>query len=101
ARDAYRSLLAQFPLFGRADQAKYHLGLALLELKDYRDAVQTLSPLYDRLPAQDKPATASALSQAAVGTHQWAEAVRFLAEAGKDAQGEAKAKLDAQLYELV
>ena len=102
ARAGYTTLLTQDPLFPKADTAKYHLGMAELALGDAKDALQTLSPLYDKLPAADKPAAAAALSKAAVGTHDWAEAVRFLAEGeGQLQDPAARAKLQQKLYDLV
>src|SRR3954451_21313627 len=37
AREKYRGLLQQYPLFSKADAAKYHLGLAALALGDFKD----------------------------------------------------------------
>lgn len=102
AREKYRSLLGQYPLYSKADTAKYHLGLSSLQLGDFKDALETLSPLYDRLPADQKPDAAAALSKAAVGAHDWGEAVRFLAEGEASVTDPAaREKIDRELYDLV
>ncbi len=80
ARVSYRDLLARFPLFERADLAKYHLGLCQLELKEPRDALQTLSPLLPRLPQEERPRLLAALARAAEGAHAFGDAVRFRGE---------------------
>ncbi len=86
ARSSYRELLARFPLFDKADLAKYHLGLAQLELKEYRDALQTLTPLYGRLSDAQRPEAATKLALAAEGARNWVEAVRWRAEALRQAK---------------
>ncbi len=80
ARSTYRELLSRFPLFDRADLAKYHLALCQLELKEPRDALQTLSPVYPRLPEEEKPAAMEALARAAEGARSFADAVRWRSE---------------------
>jgi branched-chain amino acid transport system substrate-binding protein len=102
AREKYRALLLQAPLFPRGDDAREHLGQCSLQLGDFRDALTTLLPLYDKLPADRKPAAAATISKAAVGAHDWAQAVRFLAEGeGVIADPAARAQLEKQLAELV
>ncbi len=102
ARDKYRAVLQQYPLLPEGDLAKYHLGQSLLALDNYRDALETLSPLYDKLPGDQKLEAADSLSKAAVGAHDWAEAVRFLAEAGKGTTDPtAQAQLQQKLTDLV
>lgn len=80
ARVSYRDLLSRFPLFERADLAKFHLGLCQLELKEPRDALQTLAPLLPRLPQEERPRALSALARAAEGAHAFGDAVRFRGE---------------------
>lgn len=80
ARSSYRELLATQPLFEKADLAKYHLALVQLELQEYRDALQTLAPLYPRLSERVRPEVAGRLAQAAEGARQWLEAVRWHSE---------------------
>jgi branched-chain amino acid transport system substrate-binding protein len=92
ARDEYRELLLQYPLFDRSDRAKLHLGLALAALGETRDALATLSPLYERAPPADKPAIAAQLSQVVEGAGSIEDAVKWLAEAAKVAVDEAAQK---------
>jgi len=102
ARDRYRALLVQNPLFSKADQAKYHLGLSALALGDAKEALDTISPLYDHLPADQKPEAAAAMSKAAVASHDWVQAVRFLAEGEASVSDPAaREKIQQQLYDLV
>ncbi|MBS2027815.1 MAG: penicillin-binding protein activator [Deltaproteobacteria bacterium] len=102
ARDRYRALLQQYPLFSKSDLAKYHLGLSALQLGDAKEALDTIAPLYDHLPADQKPEAAAALSKAAQASHNWGQAVRFLAEGEAGVTDPAaRAQIDQQLYDLV
>lgn len=102
ARENLRALLLGNPTFPRGEEAKLLLGLSHLKLGEARDAVQTLAPLHDQLPADRKAEVLPALVQASLEAHAWPEAVRFLSTARADATDPAqKAKLDAQLFELV
>ncbi|MBI5545599.1 MAG: penicillin-binding protein activator [Deltaproteobacteria bacterium] len=96
ARKSYGDLLANFPLFDRADLAKYHLAIALIELKEYRDAVQSLGTVYPRLPEEDRPAAVVHLARAAEGARLWADAVRWRAEAMRLARDEGALKVEEQ-----
>ncbi|MGC4123017.1 MAG: penicillin-binding protein activator [Myxococcales bacterium] len=102
AKKSYSDLLAGYPLFDKADTARHHLALAQLELKDYRDALQTLTSLYPRLPEDQKPAAAVQLSRAAEGAKSWAEAVRWRSEAMTLARDEAGLKAEqARIFDLL
>jgi branched-chain amino acid transport system substrate-binding protein len=80
ARATYRELLSRFPLFDQTDLAKYHLALCQLELKEFRDALESLSPALPGLPEEEKPAAMEALARAAEGARAFGEAVRWRAE---------------------
>ena len=80
ARNSYRDLLVNFPLFDRADLAKYRLALSQLELKECRDALQTLTPLYPRLSDGERPEAVAALSRAAECARAFTDAVKWHAE---------------------
>ena len=102
ARDHYRTLLTQYPTYPKSLDANLHLGQSLLALHDDSGAVQTLSPLYDRLPESEKPSAAQSLAEAASRAGRWGEAVRFLAEGEKGVSDPAaKAGIDHSLYTLV
>ncbi len=102
ARSSYRELLLRCPLFDKADLAKRRLGLAQLELKEYRDALQTLAPLYGKVPEADRVEAAGQLARAAEGARQWAEALRWHGEAAAQARDEASQKAsNARVFELV
>lgn len=102
AKKSYGDLLAGYPLFDKADTARHHLALAQLELKDYRDALQTLTSLYPRIPEDQKPGVAAQLSRAAEGAKSWAEAVRWRSEAMKLARDEQGLKAEqARIFDLL
>jgi len=102
ARKSYSDLLANYPLFDKADAARHHLALAQLELKDYRDALQTLTSLYPRLTEAQRPEVAAQLSRAAEGAKSWAEAIRWRSEAMKLASDEAGLKAEqARIFDLL
>ena len=104
ARKSLRDLLAGFPLFDKAALAKQHLALAQLELKEYRDALQTLTTLYPRVAEADKPQVASDLARAAEGARQWADSPQgslvtvFFLEGGRPTFGPRAAELTGAFY---
>ena len=67
ARKQFNELLFENPLFAQAQDARFKLGLSALELKSYRDAYQTLLPLRDRVPSEQKAQLEDALRRAAAG----------------------------------
>ena len=102
ARNSYRDLLASFPLFDKADLAKYHLALSQLELKEPRDALQTLTTLWPRVAEPDRPEAAAALARAAEGSRAFTDAVKWRAELIKLAHDEATlAAEQRRVFDLV
>jgi len=65
ARRQFNELLFENPLFPQAQDARFRLGLSALELKSYRDAYQTLLPLRDRVPPEQRARLEDALRRAA------------------------------------
>lgn len=94
AAAALGELLSRFPLLPNATAAKYELGVAQLEAGRARDAYQTLSTLYDKLPAERQPEAAATLAAAAEAGRLWPQAVRWQGEVASQATG---AKREAAL----
>jgi ABC-type branched-subunit amino acid transport system substrate-binding protein/TolA-binding protein len=88
ARKALNELLFENPLYDKANDARLKSGLAALELKQYRDAYQTLSALVDKLEGEDKAKAQAALDRAAAGSQQYGEvmknALKAVDSAGSD-----------------
>ena len=102
ARKAFTELVFENPLYPKANQARLKAGLAAVELKAWRDAYQTLSPLVDSLEGADKALAEEGLQKAAAGTQQFGEALKLAMKAIDAAQSddEKKAAL-ARLEDVV
>src|SRR5512138_328244 len=87
------SLLTDDPLYPRAVEAKYLLALVQLDMGRPRDALATIGPLYDKLPAQLRGEAAARASDAALATGQDADAVRWLSELARISPPGARADL--------
>jgi len=87
ASAAFGQLLARFPLAPQALSAKRELGLSQLEEGRPKDALATLSSLYDKLPRGDRLPVARAAARAAERSGQAGQAVRFRAEAALQTEG--------------
>lgn len=94
ARKSLGELLFENPLYEKADDARLKSGLASMELKAYRDAYQTLSPIVDRLQGEDRRLAEDALARAAAGNQQFGEALRAALKAVDTAPTE-EARKDA------
>jgi len=86
ARKALTELVFENPLYPQANQARLKAGLAAVELKAWRDAYQTLSPLMDVLTGADKLLAEEGLQKAAAGTQQFGEALKLAMKAVDAAQ---------------
>lgn len=67
ARKQLNELLFENPLFDKAVDARLKLGQSSLQLRAYRDAYQTLLPLRDRVPPEQRAELEDALRRAAEG----------------------------------
>ncbi|MCA2978020.1 MAG: ABC transporter substrate-binding protein, partial [Myxococcaceae bacterium] len=99
ARKALIELVFENPVHPRAQQAKLKAGLAAIELKAWRDASQTLTPLLGSLSPEDRRLAEDALAKAAAATQQYGEALKLAVKAvdgaqGPDAQKAALARLE-------
>lgn len=90
ARKALTELVFENPLHPQADQARLKAGLAAVELKAWRDAYQTLSPLVDRLSGADRKLAEEGLQKAAAGTQQYGETLKLAMKAVDAAQTDAE-----------
>ncbi len=102
ARKALTELVFENPLHPNAQQAKLKAGLAAVELKAWRDAYQTLSPLLDSLTGEDRRLAEEGLAKAAAGTQQFGEALKLAMKAVDTAEGpEAQKAALARLEDVV
>ncbi|HZY05223.1 MAG TPA: penicillin-binding protein activator [Anaeromyxobacteraceae bacterium] len=101
ASAALGQLLTRFPLSPLAVTAKYELGTAELEAGRARDAFQTLSTLYDKLPREKRPEAAARLAAAAEAAKLWAQAVRWQSVAAAQAVGPPREAALARVAEIL
>ncbi len=87
ARQRFNQLVFENPLHDKAKDARLKSGLAALELKQHRDAYQTLQPLVDSLSGDDRRLAEDALAQAAAANQQYGEALKLGLKAVDGAQG--------------
>ena len=85
ARKEFNELLFENPLFPQAQDARFKLGLSALELKSYRDAYQTLLPLRDRLPSEQRAQLEDALRRAAEGARLYDQAMKMALQKAEQA----------------
>jgi branched-chain amino acid transport system substrate-binding protein len=86
ARKQFNELLFENPLFPQATDARFKLGLSALELKNYRDAYQTLLPLRDRLPSEQRAQLEDALRRAAEGARLYDQAMKIALQNAESAK---------------
>jgi ABC-type branched-subunit amino acid transport system substrate-binding protein/TolA-binding protein len=101
ASAALGQLLTRFPLSPLAFAAKYELGIAELESGRARDAFQTLSTLYDKLPRERRPEAAARVAAAAEAGRLWPQAVRWQGEAAAQAAGPGREAALARVAEIL
>ncbi len=101
ASAALGQLLTRFPLSPLAVTAKYELASAELEAGRARDAFQTLSTLYDKLPREKRPEAAGRLAAAAEAGKLWPQAVRWQGEVAAQATGPARQAALARVAEIL
>ena len=90
AAAALGQLLTRFPLSPLATTAKYELAIADLESGRARDAFQTLSTLYDKLPGEQRAEAAGRIAAAAEAGRLWPQAVRWHGERAAQVEGPAR-----------
>ncbi len=95
------TLLAEYPLYPRALDAKYQLALSQLESNRVRDGLVTLESLYPQLPPEARPEAARRAAAAAEADGELAQAVRWQAEVAATSTGEARTAAVARAAELV
>ncbi|HEU4383252.1 MAG TPA: penicillin-binding protein activator [Anaeromyxobacteraceae bacterium] len=101
ASAALGQLLTRLPLSPLAVTAKYELGIAELEAGRARDAFQTLSNLYDKLPREKRPEAAARVAAAAEAARLWAQAVRWQGEVAAQSGGAAREAALARAAEIL
>ena len=85
ARKQFNELLFENPLVPQAQDARFKLGLSALELKSYRDAYQTLLPLRDRVPPEQRAQLEDALRRAAEGARLYDQAMKMALQRAEQA----------------
>jgi ABC-type branched-subunit amino acid transport system substrate-binding protein len=98
ARKSLNELIFENPLFAKVNDARLKSGLSSLELKTWRDAYQTLSPLCEKLEGAERQQCDEALAKAAAGSQQFGEALKLalrqVDEASADERPAALKKLE-------
>ncbi len=85
ARKQLNELLFENPLFDKAVDARLKLGESSLQLKAYRDAYQTLVPLRDKVPPEQRAELEDALRRAAEGARMANQALRLALDRSESA----------------
>ena len=101
AAAALRLLVIDYPLFPRSNEAKYRLALADVAAGRPADGLSTLSSLWPRLPAEERPEAARAAANAAIAARAWPDAVRWLSVAAGLSEGAEREAVRARLAEVV
>ena len=102
ARKSLNQLLYENPLFDKAQDAKLKMGVAAMQLRDYRDAYQTLRPLADQAQGAERQQILEMAQRAAEGAQLYSEALQLALGQLREAKTpeETKAAL-ARLEELI
>jgi ABC-type branched-subunit amino acid transport system substrate-binding protein len=98
---ALSRLLVDYPTYAGSNQAKQELALLDLELGRLRDGLATLTSIYSKLPAADRPATARAAALAAETGRLWPEALRWWSELAAGTTGAEQAEALARAADVV
>ena len=85
ARKQLNELLFENPLFDKAVDARLKLGESALQLKAYRDAYQTLLPLRERVPVEQRAELDDALRRSAEGARLANQALKLALERAESA----------------
>lgn len=75
ARKSLNQLLYENPLFDKARDAKLKVGISAIQLRDYRDAYQTLRPLADQAEGAERQRILELAQRAAEGAQLYSEAL--------------------------
>jgi ABC-type branched-subunit amino acid transport system substrate-binding protein len=86
------TLLTEFPLYPRAQEAKYLLALVDIESGRAADGLRTIESLYPHLPAEARPEAAAQAAGAAEAAGAMPQAVRWLDALAAQTDGEARAE---------
>jgi ABC-type branched-subunit amino acid transport system substrate-binding protein len=101
AVQSLQTLLADYPLYPRANEAKLLLALSDLDAGRPRDGLATLDSLYRSVPPEARPDLARRASQAAEAAGLPSEAVRWQAELAATTSGAERQAANARAAELV
>ncbi|MGO9830788.1 MAG: penicillin-binding protein activator [Myxococcaceae bacterium] len=85
ARKQLNELLFENPLFDKALDARLKLGESSLQLKAYRDAYQTLVPLREKVPPEQRAELEDALRRAAEGARMANQSFRLALDRAESA----------------
>jgi ABC-type branched-subunit amino acid transport system substrate-binding protein len=96
-----RRLVIEHPLFPKANEAKYLLALSDVAAGRPADGLSTLESLWPHLPDASRPEAAAAAADAAEAAHSWSAAVRWLSTLAGIAQGDARARAQERLADVV
>lgn len=94
-------LVTEHPLYPRATEAKYELGLTDVALGRAQDGVATIASVYGKLPAARQPEAARAAAEAAESAGAWADAAGWHGEVARQSAGGARAAALARANAIV
>jgi ABC-type branched-subunit amino acid transport system substrate-binding protein len=94
-------LVTEHPLYPRATEAKFELGLADLSLGRARDGAATIASVYGKLPAARQPEAARATAEATEKIGAWADAARWHGELARLSDGGARAAALARANAII
>jgi ABC-type branched-subunit amino acid transport system substrate-binding protein len=101
AAAAYGRLLVDHPLYPDATQAKYELARCDLDLGRARDGLATITSVYPRLAAAERPAAATAAAEGAEAAKLWPDAVRWWSEAAARSEEPAREAALARATDVI
>ena len=102
ARKRLNQLLYENPLFDKAQDAKLKLGVAAMQLRDYRDAYQTLRPLAEQAQGAERQQILEMAQRAAEGAQLYSEALQIALGQLREAKTPEETKVAlARLEELI
>ncbi|BDG03478.1 ABC transporter substrate-binding protein [Anaeromyxobacter oryzae] len=95
------TLLTEYPLYPRANEAKYSLALADIGMGRARDGLSTIDSLYTHLPDEKKLQAAAQAAAAAEAAGAIPETVRWMNEVAARSSGDARTQALARAADAV
>ncbi|HSN13842.1 MAG TPA: penicillin-binding protein activator, partial [Anaeromyxobacteraceae bacterium] len=101
AAAALQRVVAEYPLYPGAEDARFDLALANVASGRAADGLATLASLWPRLRADQRATAALSAADAAASLRDWAAEIKWLVEAAAVSEGGARAAAVARAAEAV